>query len=249
MTFDQTLKQFHSVVAYSYVEDVYAAVSGSYGFDDDALFSELLGPTEKLFVPSKDTILHDVIRNVLEFHMGYLLRKMPDEPKIYENILRDVGIAPPKWLTPRKIKQYEPELEKLLDEVISRAVPSVFFLLFNDREFLRSFQKRVSAYVQTLRRADHPDHLGRDGAIKRLTRLPTWLKAGVFHRDRARCQRCFKDLSSLLRPVTDAHFDHIIPLAVGGSNDPSNFQLACARCNLRKRARPLSWPSKFTPHW
>ena len=30
------------------------------------------------------------------------------------------------------------------------------------------------------------------------------------------------------------HFDHIIPLEKGGTNDPTNFQLLCANCNLTK---------------
>lgn len=36
--------------------------------------------------------------------------------------------------------------------------------------------------------------------------------------------------------------DHIRPVALGGSSDPSNCRAACARCNLRKGARPpLGW--------
>lgn len=33
------------------------------------------------------------------------------------------------------------------------------------------------------------------------------------------------------------HLDHIIPLAKGGSNLPSNHQATCATCNLRKHSR------------
>lgn len=31
-----------------------------------------------------------------------------------------------------------------------------------------------------------------------------------------------------------AEVDHIIALAVGGTNDPSNLQILCGRCNSRK---------------
>lgn len=32
-----------------------------------------------------------------------------------------------------------------------------------------------------------------------------------------------------------ASIDHIVPLAVGGTNDPANLQLSHFRCNWRKR--------------
>jgi len=38
------------------------------------------------------------------------------------------------------------------------------------------------------------------------------------------------------------HVDHIIALAIGGSNWPDNLQLLCARCNLSKGAKhPIDW--------
>jgi len=33
------------------------------------------------------------------------------------------------------------------------------------------------------------------------------------------------------------HVDHIMPLALGGCNDPSNLQLLCPPCNLTKNAK------------
>ena len=46
-----------------------------------------------------------------------------------------------------------------------------------------------------------------------------------------RCAYCNVDVEG------KGHFDHIYPLSRGGSNWPSNIQLTCAPCNLRKSDR------------
>ena len=48
----------------------------------------------------------------------------------------------------------------------------------------------------------------------------------VFSRDGGKCQCCgsFEKLE----------YDHIIPFSCGGSNDPSNIQLLCLKCNRSK---------------
>ena len=50
------------------------------------------------------------------------------------------------------------------------------------------------------------------------------------------CVYCKKDLTQAY------HVDHIMPLALGGSNWPSNLQCLCPRCNMRKGAKhPDDW--------
>ena len=91
----------------------------------------------------------------------------------------------------------------------------------------------------------HP--LARDGIIRR-TKLPTWMKRGVFYRDRGRCINCGKDLTGAIVTGEEVHYDHIIPLAEGGTNDPTNFQLLCRGCNLGK-ARGIMTSDRYPVYW
>lgn len=54
------------------------------------------------------------------------------------------------------------------------------------------------------------------------------VKVFVWQRDGGRCTECGSQ--------TDLEFDHVIPLALGGSNTARNIQLLCAACNRRKGA-------------
>jgi 5-methylcytosine-specific restriction endonuclease McrA len=47
-----------------------------------------------------------------------------------------------------------------------------------------------------------------------------------------RCSYCSADLRK-----TKKHLDHIMPLALGGSNDRGNLQYLCGTCNLSKGAK------------
>lgn len=51
----------------------------------------------------------------------------------------------------------------------------------------------------------------------------------LFGAQRGRCACCGRSI------LHGYHVDHIVPLVKGGSNWPSNLQLLCKRCNLRKK--------------
>ncbi len=63
-------------------------------------------------------------------------------------------------------------------------------------------------------------------------RIPNWAKRSVAARERGQCAECG---ASLVPEVKNKyHFDHIVPLYSGGTNDLCNLQLLCQDCNLRK---------------
>lgn len=58
--------------------------------------------------------------------------------------------------------------------------------------------------------------------------IPQDVKVLIWQRDGGRCVTC--------RSQSDLEFDHIIPVAMGGSNTARNLQLLCEPCNRRKGA-------------
>jgi hypothetical protein len=54
------------------------------------------------------------------------------------------------------------------------------------------------------------------------------VKTLVWKRDSGRCQSCGSTI--------ELQFDHIIPVALGGSNEAENLQILCGPCNRRKGA-------------
>lgn len=81
--------------------------------------------------------------------------------------------------------------------------------------------QRTLARAHTLMAMDDPV------AMRRET-IPDDVKIFVWKRDEGRCVRCQSNL--------ELEFDHIIPLAMGGSNSARNLQLLCGPCNRSKGA-------------
>lgn len=67
--------------------------------------------------------------------------------------------------------------------------------------------------------------------------IPQSVRKYVLQRNNYQCQSCGKKNTE-----TKLNIDHIIALAKGGSNDISNLQVLCSRCNQTKKAN-------FHPHF
>lgn len=79
---------------------------------------------------------------------------------------------------------------------------------------------------------------GRDAGARRRARIAgsrvgDVRRAAIVERDGSTCYLCGKVCTD-----DEIHLDHIVPLSMGGSHSEDNVAVACARCNVRKGARP-----------
>ena len=125
----------------------------------------------------------------------------------------------------------------------------VFHILFGNRNFLLRFNSSLAKYLASGKVVIPPSYVSDKGHLKRCTHLPIWLKKAIYFRDQGRCVFCHKDLSGLLSTDRRLHYDHMVPLYLWGTNDPSNFQLLCEACNLKKSKKSASTSNRYTPWW
>ena len=135
------------------------------------------------------------------------------------------------------------------DQLWGYMTDEVFSLLFANRRFLQRFNTSLSEYFDEEPSALSGIKLTAKGRIPRARYVPMWLRKAVFFREQGRCAICSQDLSGLLRTDHRVHYDHILPLAMGGTNDPVNFQMVCENCNLQKGAHDARTSFYYIPWW
>jgi predicted phage-related endonuclease/5-methylcytosine-specific restriction endonuclease McrA len=74
--------------------------------------------------------------------------------------------------------------------------------------------------------ADAPQEI--DFRVEDRAKLPKWLKVKLLNQ-RGTCRWCGCQLT-----LNSATFEHVVALDVGGTNDESNIDLACAPCNQKR---------------
>lgn len=70
------------------------------------------------------------------------------------------------------------------------------------------------------------EQLWEQRAKRKARKIPQKIKRQVYTRDGFCCQKCGSQKNLTL--------DHIFPFSKGGSNEPSNLQVLCKRCNFAK---------------
>lgn len=218
---------------------------------------------EKWKKPYKKTLVHDYIEDLYLDNLDALLDKhfpvevisqihsILDSYKVdYPNI-GEIDVS--EWDFDDCTDELEYYAYKLrnffIDNFLDTVVDDIFCILYMDKNFLHNFNMECSKIIKDLKMADYPDLLKEDGIIKRISYYPKWLKNGIEYRDKCRCSLCGCDLSSSFTTIVDENFDHIIPLKIGGNNDPSNWQLTCETCNKSKGARSSEFKNIMFPFW
>ncbi|MEV4879419.1 HNH endonuclease [Streptomyces cyaneofuscatus] len=82
-------------------------------------------------------------------------------------------------------------------------------------------QRRIDRAVAMVAMGEEPRNSERG-------HIPDDVKQLVWIRDQGQCRVCGF--------TSELQFDHIIPVAMGGSSEPENLQLLCGPCNRRKGA-------------
>lgn len=141
-----------------------------------------------------------------------------------------------------KWQRYESDFRILFNKIAK----DVFYVLFGNRKLLLCFNEIVSDTVSdTIFPKKHSTLKGR---IKRKG-IPQWVKKAVFLRDKGRCNKCSRDLSGLIAVDQKQHYDHIVPLNLFGANDPTNIQLLCQKCNLKKSGNVIETSELYSKWW
>ncbi|MCX5470459.1 HNH endonuclease [Alcaligenes sp. A-TC2] len=182
--------------------------------DDDFL--------SKASSPARHTLLHKFIESYLEAEYYYASRKYEED---FSSMARDLleAYGCEYRAVPYSGRESNLKLYEQLVPLFRLLAHDAFGILYKNRELMRDFG-RIVAKVS-----------GRN--FPRATYWPAWVKDALFHRDNGRCGKCNCDLTGVLSIERRFHIDHMIPISLGGTNDPTNLQVLCDRCNLQKGNR------------
>ena len=136
--------------------------------------------------------------------------------------------------------------EEIFRQLFNKIADEVFYIFFGNRNLLLHFNILVSELVKNTRYPQ--ENITFSGKIRRKN-APVWVKKAVFLRDKGRCTNCTGDLTGLIATDTKQHYDHIVPLNQYGVNDPSNIQLLCETCNLKKSGSIIETSELYSKWW
>lgn len=254
MEFKLNPQEINYSLAYSFANEVIETVRNPSRVGDSDIVGDFFNFRTALFFdqigkPNQRTLLHEFIYNINNFGIQHYLTKIDSDMVIteYGPIVDGANIKRPVWFTPEMVEGHIGELSNILERAAQLITDAAFQLLFADRTFLFEFNKFLIPYISQLQPNESP-YIISQGVVKRCY-FPVWLKNAVFHRDKGRCQLCCLDLTNIMVPTGQRHIDHMVPLKASGTNDPTNFQLACESCNKSKGANVLATNHLTFTYW
>jgi len=147
------------------------------------------------------------------------------EPEVHDNMLEE-----------NRYEYCTEYIEALVNErVVPIIVTEVFNLLFGDRKAMMQFNITIAEYMGE--------------KTTRCTYWNTWLKNALLHREKGVCALCKTNLTAMYNTSNIAAVDHIVPIALGGVNDPTNLQLLCQPCNGKKSGNEIITSSSTPLYW
>ena len=256
-------------VVFRQVYDMAAVVEASLA-DRDSLM-ELCWDEQEVRLgiakPRQISLLHQYIFAVIAIHHRYEYRKHADMHEA-EDITELEALLDAYEIQYGRLKHFDPPIdeasattraelpfyqwfvsqESSFEMLWERMTDETFHLLFVNRSFLLSFNRSLADYLSANRSLVPAEFRTADGKVARQP-LPQWARDAVFFRDQGRCVLCHVDLSGLLSTDRVDHFDHMVPLAQWGTNDPCNLQLLCEACNVRKAAGEAVTGHRYAAWW
>lgn len=211
-------------------------------------------------VISENTALHKVLYELayIEFYL-YLYDDIDwiSDISNFSNYVTSMLAAmrlevPSEFLSLRQSDIYDAR-EKYRNYFLSglnHIVDSAFSVLWYRKSFLLDFNQKMAATIQPLKKIEFPA-LEQDGRVPRATYFKKWIKDSIVHRERGLCHYCGHHVVTPAIPNQEYDIDHMVPIAQGGTNDPTNLVLSCPVCNNVKRAsvQPFndvfSWPKRI----
>jgi hypothetical protein len=187
------------------------------------------------YKPSQWTLLHRFIQIYYIEEWYYSYRKWDDFTTYTENFLNQHNIS---YRKEENINSdYDWYLYNQVINASNQVIHETFCILFEDRELMRLFSLLVAEPVSKLLINKYPEFLKKDGQFKRYSNWNQWLRTALFHRENGCCSICKTNLTGIFSIEEKLHIDHIVPISKGGTNDPTNLQILCEECNLKKGNR------------
>lgn len=160
-------KELCFTFAYSFADRVVTAVKD--GSDDEKWLPDFLDArseqfVKKVFRPQKDTLLHDLIRNLNMFDLDYSTGHCPEESVAeYIALLQAARLSIPEWLHPDRVADHIRELDRMLESAATIIAEPTFHLLFADRGFLVLFQDLLASQISQIDASRYPTFFNRSG--------------------------------------------------------------------------------------